>query len=64
MKATQNVVLYIFLILMNKSITSVMNIIWVDTILMMNNALIMIIGQTQGINLTDTMDRESTLYFQ
>jgi hypothetical protein len=41
-----------------------MNIIWVDTILMMNNALIMIIGQTQGINLTDTMDRESTLYFQ
>jgi hypothetical protein len=41
-----------------------MNIIWVDTILMMNNALIMIIDQTQGINLTDTMDRESTLYFQ
>jgi hypothetical protein len=41
-----------------------MNIIWVDTILMMNNALIMIIGQTQAINLTDTMDRESTLYFQ
>jgi hypothetical protein len=38
MKATQNLALYIFLILTNKIITLVMNTTWEDTILMMNNA--------------------------